>query len=72
MCKHRLFTLTDLPRIVFFRAQVWVIRQAVSYRAAVSMTHLTLQSADIVHSFWQPQLNAETDLITQQSEIETS
>ena len=27
------------------------------------MTHLTLQSADVIHSFWLPQLNGETDLI---------
>ena len=27
------------------------------------MTHLTLQSADVIHSFWLPQLNGKTDLI---------
>jgi hypothetical protein len=26
------------------------------------MSHLPLQSADVIHSFWLPQLNGKTDL----------
>jgi hypothetical protein len=36
----------------------------VSYRHLFQLTHLTLQSGDVIHSFWLPQLNGETDLIS--------